>query len=66
MNFYTKSLLYFSRHPILNSLAHSAGGFGLALVLQQYLAGNAFLSPVTGWVLIAVSVVMHVMSFTME
>lgn len=58
-----RSFAYFSRHPMLNSIAHTAAGFGLALVLQHYIAGNAFLPVIVGWVLIGVSVAMHIMSF---
>lgn len=62
MDIYNRSLRYFSSHAMLNSLAHSAGGFGLALVLQEYLRGNAFLSPWIGWVLIAFSAIIHIRS----
>ena len=61
---YNLSVKYFSRHPILNSAADSAGGFGLALLLQQVIKGDAFISPMISLVLIAFSVVVHIISFT--
>lgn len=60
---YNLSLKYFSRHPILNSLAHSAGGFGLALLIQQVLKGDAFLPPMISLIFIAFSAVVHIVSF---
>lgn len=62
MEIYHRSLRYFSSHVFLNSMAHSAGGFGLAVVLQEYIQGNAFLSVWIGWVLIAFSTVIHIRS----
>jgi hypothetical protein len=48
-----------------NALAHSAGGFGLALVLQTYLMPDcdAFAPVWVGWVLIVFSVLVHLKSF---
>ena len=63
---YEKSVRFFSEHVILNSIAHSAGGFGLAVVLQQYLQGEAFISPLIGWALIAFSVAVHIYSVVSE
>ena len=59
---FSRSLNYFSQHAFLNSIAHSAGGFGLAVVLQHYLKGDVFISPYLGWLLIAASVVIHIRS----
>jgi hypothetical protein len=61
--FYETSRAYFAANPIWNALAHSAGGFGLALVLQHYIKGAAFLPPWIGWALIVFSAVIHVRSF---
>lgn len=58
-NICNRSIAYFSSHVMLNSIVHSAGGFGLAVVLQDYLRGNVFISPYVGWALIVVSVIMH-------
>jgi hypothetical protein len=62
--FYTNALAYFSAHPLLNSIAHAAGGFGLAIVLQQYLVGFPFVSVWVGWAGIIFSISIHVRAFT--
>lgn len=60
-----KGALQFDRqHVILNNLSHAAGGFGLAVVLQQYVAGNAFISPLIGWVLLAFTIAIHFYAWT--
>jgi hypothetical protein len=64
MSLYTNSLAYFSTHPMLNALAHAAGGFGIAILLQQYLIGDPFVSVWVGWVCVAFSAIIHVRSFT--
>lgn len=63
MEIYHRSLDYFSSHPMANSLAHAAGGFGCAVVLQRYLAGDSVVPVWIGWVLIIFSAVVHVRSF---
>jgi hypothetical protein len=62
MTFYARSLRYFSNNPLLNSVAHAAAGFGLAIILQQYFQGDVFISPYIGWALIIFSVVVHARS----
>lgn len=52
------------KHIILTSTNHLAGGFGIALLLQQYVAGNAFLPPIVGWVLVGYMVLVHILEFT--
>ena len=52
------------QHIILNNIHHAAGGFGLALVLQHYLAGSLFLPVAVGWALFGFTVVMHLYEFT--
>lgn len=59
---YQKSMRFFAQHVMLNSIAHSAGGFGLALVLQQYLQGDVFVNPLVGWALVIFSAAIHVYS----
>jgi ABC-type sugar transport system permease subunit len=59
MNLYDKALVYFAANPALNAIAHFAAGFGLALLLQHYLKGNAFLPTWLGWVLVIFSAVVH-------
>jgi hypothetical protein len=58
-----KSLSFFSKHPMLNSLAHAAGGFGLAVVIQQYMEQNSVVPVWIGWVLIVFSALIHFRSF---
>lgn len=53
---------YFSRHVMINSIAHTVGGFGLALLLQHYIQGNAFLPPLVGWLSVALSAAAHIMA----
>ena len=53
---------YFSYHPMINSWAHALGGFGLALIFQQYLKGDAFLPAWLGWAFIILSLLMHLRS----
>lgn len=62
MNVYNNAMRYFSSHVWANSIAHTAGGFGLAIILQQYFKGNTFLPLTVGVVLLALSVVIHVRS----
>lgn len=59
---YTKSLIYFAKHPMLNSFTHSVGGFGIALLLQYYMVGNAFAPLWLGWLCIIFSVAIHIRS----
>lgn len=55
---------FFSQHIILANANHAALGFGLAIVLQHYLAGNPFLPVVIGWVLIGFGAVVHLYAWT--
>jgi hypothetical protein len=52
-----------SRHFVVINAAHSVGGFGLAIVLQQYMVGNPFLPAWIGWALIVLAVAGHVYAF---
>jgi hypothetical protein len=54
---------YFAQHVWLNSVAHAAGGFGLAIILQHYLKGDSFLSVYLGWLLVIICIGLHVMPF---
>lgn len=58
-----KSLSFFSKHPMLNSVAHAAGGFGLAVVIQEYMAQNSVVPVWVGWVFIVFSALIHFRSF---
>lgn len=52
------------KHIILTSTNHFAGGFGLALLLQHYFTGDAFLPVIVGWVLVGYMAVVHILEFT--
>lgn len=55
-----KHSVYFSKHPLLCSLAHALGGFGIAVILQQYTIGNSFVPVIVGWLCFLASIAMHV------
>jgi hypothetical protein len=52
------------KHIILTGFAHFTGGFGLALLLQDYLSGSAFLPAIVGWLLVAFTVIVHIYILT--
>lgn len=60
-----KEAMKFDRHHILLSNAsHAALGFGIAVLLQDYLAGNAFFPVVIAWILVIFGLVAHVRAWT--
>ena len=61
---FEKQQAWAREHIILNNVHHAAGAFGLAIVLQHYLAGNPFLPVAVGWVLLGFTVAMHLYQFT--
>lgn len=60
--FIANSLKFFSEHVMLNSFAHTAGGFGLAIILQKYLKSEPFVPVIVGWALLGLSIAIHVYS----
>jgi hypothetical protein len=48
------------KHFIITNFSHFVGGFGLALLLQYYLSGNAFLPVMVGWILVAFTLIVHI------
>lgn len=58
-----KPMEYWRQHILLANASHAAGGFGLALVLQRYLAGRAGMKML-GWLLLAFTLVTHLIAFT--
>ena len=67
MFIFVKNAIKFDRtHVMLNNFSHLAGGFGLALVLQDYFVGNSFLSVEFGWILLVFSAAIHIYSFTKQ
>lgn len=51
------------RHIPLTNASHFSLGFGLAVLLQHYIAGSVFLPVVIGWILVAFSFVVHIYSW---
>lgn len=60
---WNRMIEYFAAHVMLNSIAHVAAGFGLAILLQNYLKGNSFLPAWVGWGLVAFSAAIHIMAY---
>lgn len=58
------AIAFWSQHIILSNLSHAAGGFGLAVILQRYLRGQAFLPVIVGWILLGIALVTHLYAFT--
>ncbi len=48
------------KNIIFVGLVHFIGGFGLALLLQYYLSGSAFLPVAVGWVMVAFTLLGHI------
>jgi hypothetical protein len=61
---FEKPINYWSKHIMLSSLSHAVGGFGVALLLQHYLVGNAFLPAMVGWLAVAFTLVTHFIAHT--
>jgi hypothetical protein len=47
------------KHIIFVGLIHFIGGFGLAILLQYYLSGNAYFPVSVGWILVALTFIGH-------
>jgi hypothetical protein len=60
---YKHAQTFYKDHFILGLTTHWGEGFGIALLLQHYLQGDAFLPPAVGWILVAISVTVHVIAF---
>jgi hypothetical protein len=63
ISFFDNPLEYWRHHILLANVSHAAGGFGLALVLQRYLAGKPTMK-VLGWLLLAFTLVTHFIAFS--
>lgn len=65
---FENAMQFWSQHVLLSNASHGAGGFGLAIVLQQYLrgkiGGKPFVPIAVGWVLLAFCLVTHLYAFT--
>ena len=47
------------KHVIISNAIHAIGGFGLAILLQQYLVGSPFVSVWVGWILVVCAMLAH-------
>lgn len=61
---FERQLALARKHIIMTNLAHFAGGFGLALLLQHYLSGNSFLPVLVGWIFVVFSLTVHLYELT--
>lgn len=48
---------------ILTSAQHIVGGFGLAILVQYYSAGDSVVPVIVGWILVGISIAVHVYEF---
>ncbi|MBI3627678.1 MAG: hypothetical protein HY220_02975 [Candidatus Sungbacteria bacterium] len=56
---------FWSQYTILANIVHVSGGFAVALLLQRYISGKAFLPTWVGWVLLIFAIAVHVVAFAM-
>ena len=59
-----RAIEFWRQHIILANLSHASGGFGLAVVLQQYLGGAPFLPVIVGWILLGFCWAMHLYAWS--
>lgn len=52
------------KHIFLSNGNHLLMGFGIAVVLQQYIGGGSFIPVAIGWVLVALGLIVHIYAFT--
>jgi len=57
---------YFSHHVMLGHFVHAIGAFGIAMLLQQYFKGNAFLPMWSAWLMVIISAAGHVRAWMGE
>ena len=51
------------KHILLTSFQHFCAGFGLAILIQTYSQGTAFLPEAYGWLLVGFSAAIHIYEF---
>lgn len=61
---FNKEMNFARNHIILNSLHHLLGGFGLAIILQNYFGSGVFFPVALAWIFVAFTVVVHAFEFT--
>lgn len=59
---FAKTISFWKDHILLANASHAAGGFGLAVLLQRYLAGRPA-AMALGWFLLAFALAMHLIAF---
>lgn len=57
---FNEQMEFARKHIVLTAGSHAAGGFGLALVLQQVFVGDSFLPLVIAWILVGFSITTHI------
>lgn len=62
MEFYDRSMHYFSHHVTANSMAHFLAGFGIAVLLQYYMRGDSLIPVLVAWIFVLISVAIHLLS----
>ena len=60
---FEKQKKFAGNHIIFNNIHHFAGGFGLAILAQHYMTGDAFVSVMVGWVLVGFTLAAHAYEF---
>lgn len=58
--FVKREMQFDRKHIILTNASHAAGGFGVALLLQEYLGDSTFLPISIAWALVIFSAIVHI------
>jgi hypothetical protein len=59
---FAKPMTFWRDHILRANVSHFAGGFGLAVLLQRYLAGRPA-AKALGWFLLAFALATHLIAF---
>ncbi len=54
---------FWSQYVILANIVHVSGGFAVALLLQRYISGKAFIPTWVLWALLIFAIAVHVIAF---
>ncbi|HZW61804.1 MAG TPA: hypothetical protein VFF04_06285 [Candidatus Babeliales bacterium] len=60
---FSKMHIYFEQHQVLSHISHISLGFGIALLLQNYLKGNGFLPMSAGWAFVGIWLGIHILAY---
>jgi len=58
------AIRYDRKHIIMSNSAHVALGFGIAVLLQEYISGNAFISVWIAYILIVLGLIEHIRAWS--